>query len=226
MLVAIAVAACGGGGGTPDEGSTTAAGSSSGAATTTGSASADASASAGSDDEGLEEAEGAEETDGPGSPCLGDVELAEVAIELTVNRVFGEDVDAPFDPDQGSHACVGVSDEVVRIYARFGPFDFGEPGSYLGLDVYDGARVYDLATDPAPPGSGEPGLVRFQYDYQIESATTASFGTINQASTGTVDVVALPIDGGAQVEFTAAGEIAAPDGWEFDMHFTAVVPVQ
>jgi hypothetical protein len=175
---------------------------------------------------GSAEGGGAEGGDdgGSGSPCINDqLELTDVVLEFTTNRVLGEDIVAAFDPAQGSSACAWVSDERVQVRARFGPFDLGEPRSSFALTLYDGARVYDLETDPGPPGSGDPGLIEFGFTYMTDSTTTYSFGTINQACVGTVDALALPIDGGTTVEFTGVGELAGPGGWEFDMHFSAVV---
>ncbi len=167
------------------------------------------------------------ETEGARSVCLGDgIELASVSIVFTTNRVLGQDVEAVFDPAQGDWACVYESGGQTTVRAPIGPARFGEPGTLISLAVGDGARLYDLAVDPDPPGSGSPGLVELSYAVPIEPASTASFGTIDQAGTETVDVVALPVAGSTELEFSAAGTIAGVDAWEFDFQVSAVVPVQ
>jgi hypothetical protein len=186
-----------------------------------GSASADASTE-GADDAGDGDEFG--ESGGVLSPCPNDqLELTNVTLEFTLNRVLGEDIAAEFDAAQGSYACAAVGDDFGQVIAHFGPFAFGEPQSALHLDFFDGVRSYDLATDPGPPGTGETGLLGFGYVYQIESASSLDFSTVNQAGIGTVDVVAHPLDGGTNVDFTAVGTIGSPGSWEFDLHFTAVV---
>lgn len=184
---------------------------------------ADEASADGSDDEAGEESDSDSDTasGGPTGSCFpGEIELVDVVVEVTKNRAFGEDVPAVFDAGQGSYACVSVTEERVRLKIAFAPIDH----SYLFLEVYDGVRTYDLATDPAPPGTGDPGLIELGYNLDIGDATTASFGTINQAATGTVDVLALPIDGDTNLEFTAVGEFAQPDGWQFDLHVTGSAP--
>jgi hypothetical protein len=42
--------------------------------------------------------------------------------------------------------------------------------------------------------------------------------------TGTLEFLAVPLDGGSTIEFDAVGEIRGPDGWQFDLHFSATVP--
>lgn len=175
------------------------------------------------DSAGSASSESDSDTDGPSSLCVNDeIELAGVVFDVTTNRVFGEDVDTPFDPAQNSRACLSINEGSVRLIVDYGPFD-PHPLSRLILNVHDGARSYDLAEDPADPGTGERGLIRLSYGLE-EGATTYSFGTVNQAATGTVDVIGLPVDGGLTLEFDAVGEIAGPDGWEFDIHFTGSIP--
>lgn len=86
---------------------------------------------------------------GPAGPCL------PVEVELA----FGEDVPAVFDASQGSYACLSLFDEVVRLKLAFAPIEH----SYLLLEVRDGARTYDLATDPGPPGTGQAGLIELRH---------------------------------------------------------------
>jgi hypothetical protein len=185
-----------------------------------GSLSADASAEA-PEEAGDDEDEG-DESGAPSGPCSEDeVALTNVVLEVTVNRILGEDVAVAFDAD--SWACAQVADDVGLLIVHYGPHEFGEPQSSLRFVLRDGVRTYDLATDPAPPGTGEEGLLYFGHTYQYESASEYGFSTVNQASTGTLDIIAHPLAGDATVEFTAVGTIAGDDGWEFDLRFTGDV---
>jgi hypothetical protein len=150
----------------------------------------------------------------------------DVEVAFVTNRILDEDIPVVFDPDRGSEACVRMDDGWVRVFLAMGPFAEWGPCTMIGLDVGDGARLYDLATDPGPPATGNPGLLQFGNDYQATSSGTWSFSTINQASVGTVDVVSLPVDGETQLEFAAQGAIAGSDGWEFDFHVSATVLAQ
>lgn len=179
------------------------------------------------DDSGDDEAgDDAFATGGPSSPCIGDgIALADVVIDVRTNQVFGEDAAVAFDPEV-DWACVENIDGMVRLRVQHGPPLFGEPGSMVLLAVYDGARIYDLATDPDPPGSGNAGLIELSYNVPFEPAGIAVFDTVNTAATGTVDVIALPTGGGVHHEFHATGEIGGSDGWVFDLHFSGTVPVE
>jgi hypothetical protein len=162
----------------------------------------------------------------PNGPCIDDdILLENVVVEVATNRILGDDVAAVFDPEQGSYACLQFDGEWLKLRALLGPFDLDEPRTRLHLHVADGARLYDLAEDPGPPATGDPGLLGFGNAYQVTVVTTYDFDTINQAGLGTVDVTALPIDGEATLEFTAEGEIAGPDGWQFELHFVGTVPL-
>lgn len=179
----------------------------------------------GGEEAGDDEAGGGIETGGTSSPCIGDsIALENVVFEVQTNRVFGEDAPVAFDPTM-DWACLQDIDGGVRIRVQHGPPLFGEPGSLLTAEIRDGARLYDLATDPDPPGGGSPGLIQLGYMVPFEPAGVAVFDTINTAGTGTVDVIALPGAGEVTVELHAAGEIGGSDGWAFDLHFTAIVPV-
>jgi hypothetical protein len=183
-----------------------------------GDASADATAEAGDDED-----EGGE-SGVPTSPCSQDeLELTNVVLEVAVNRILDEDVAVAFDDD--SWACAQVAQDVGLLMVHYGPHAFGEPQSSLRFVLRDGVRAYDLAMDPAPPGSGEDGLVYFGHTYQYESASTYQFDTSNQAATGTLDILAHPLAGDTTVDFTAVGTIAG-NGWEFDLHFTGDVVAQ
>lgn len=231
-VAVVGVVACTGGDGEDDDGaadsseSAPASESSAGdddGTSSNGSVSADASAEAGDEDEDEDEAgEFGEESGAPTSRCFeGELELTNVVLEVTVNRILGEDIAAAFDED--SWACAYADAEIGQLLVHYGPHAFGEPQNSLRFVLYDGVRSYDLATDPGPPGDGEDGLVYFGHTYQYESASTYQFDTGNQAGTGTLDVLAHPLAGDTNVEFTAVGTIAGDDGWEFDLHFTGDV---
>jgi hypothetical protein len=226
LAVVLGATACSGG---EDDDNDSAAGSSDSAA---GSSSDDGAASSSSgvlsadaSAEAPEEAgddELGDESGAPSGPCLPDeVELTNVVLDVTQNLVQGEDTAAVFDED--SWACAYAEEGLGIVMVHYGPHAFGEPQNTLYFRLHDGVRSYDLATDPAPPGSGEDGAVDFGYSYQYESASFIEFSTRNQASTGTLDVIAHPLAGDATVEFTAVGTIAGDDGWEFDLHFTGDV---
>jgi hypothetical protein len=187
-----------------------------------GDASADVTAEGGDDeDEGEEQGE----SGAPTSPCSEDeLELTNVVLEVAQNRILDEDVAVAFD--DASWACAQVADDVGLLIVHYGPHAFGEPQSSLRFVLRDGVRAYDLAMDPAPPGSGDDGLLYFGHTYQYESASTYQFDTSNQAATGTLDILAHPLAGDTTVEFTAVGTIAGNEGWEFDLHFTADVVAQ
>jgi hypothetical protein len=180
---------------------------------------ADATSSTTRDD--AAEGSGSEESGGAPSLCNErELQLVDVELQFEVHRVAGEDLVAHWDPAQGSHACARVFDEHVVIQAWFGPFDDGMPLSHLYIDILDGARLYDLSVDAVPGDElGEFGVIQLSYGYETEPAHILLFDTANSGGIGTVDVVALPVDGVANVEFTAAGAIPSRGGWEFDLSF-------
>jgi hypothetical protein len=161
---------------------------------------------------------------GGGEECFGKIQLQDVEMEIATNRIMGEDIAAAFDPDQGSVACLRLDDGWARLYLQLAPFDWGGACTTINVDIGDGARLYDLATDPGPPGTGQRGLLGVGNAYQASGTTTLSYSTINQAGVGSVDVVSLPVDGETTLELAAQGAIVTPDGWEFDFHITATVP--
>jgi hypothetical protein len=150
-------------------------------------------------------------------------DLVDVDMQIAVNRVAGDDVLAEWDPAQGSHACVQVLEDRVGISVEVGPFDGGTALGRIYLEVLDGIRVYDISVDAEPFDElGGFGALQLSYSYDVEGPPTLVFNTGNSGGVGMVDVVALPIDGGANVEFTAVGAIPSKGGWEFDLSFRAV----
>jgi hypothetical protein len=152
----------------------------------------------------------------------GDLELVGVVLDVTTHRISDQDIAMSYDTAQGSRACATVLEDGILVSVSAGPFDRGFPQSNLRLTVRDGARLYDLEVDAGPPGMGIAGDIQLSYAYELGPMTT-SYDTINQAGTGTVDVLALPLDGGTSFEFAAQGEIAGSDGWVFDLSFAGVV---
>lgn len=216
----------------PGSSSSTSSGDTATTSTTTSSTSTPAETTTGSDTEpatgtaGSESGESDSDTDpatdsGSSSSCINEqIELTGVVLDITTNQALGEDVAATFDQAQGSVACFSL--DRMQLTLDYGPFDAG-PRSRLILEVLDGARTYDLAVDPGAPASGETGLIGLSYAL-ADGPATYGFSTLNQAATGTVDVASLPVDGSLSLEFDAVGEIAAPDGWSFDMHFEGTIP--
>jgi hypothetical protein len=191
-------------------------------ASTSGALSADASAEA---PEEAGDDELGEDSGAPSGPCLPDeVALTNVVLDVTHNRIQGEDIASVFDED--SWACAFSEEGLGILMVHYGAQAFGEPQNTLYFRLHDGVRTYDLATDPAPPLSGEDGAVDLGHSYQFESASSIEFSTRNHASTGTLDVVAHPLAGDTTVEFTAVGTIGGDDGWAFDLHFTGDVVAQ
>lgn len=197
--------------------------STSDATTSSGSSSENGDTTIASADASAEESDEQSGTGEPGGPCSpGDLELGDVVLDVTTNRVMDEDVATPFDPAQGSSACVQVAGSEAMLFVQYGPFDFDGLQSSLQLTV-SAVGEYDLATDAGIPGSGMGGEIELSYSYDFEPATSASYSTQNQAATGTLDVTAIPTDGGTTFEFSAQGEIAGADGWQFDLSFTGTV---
>lgn len=200
-------AATGTGAGTSSEGSA----DTTGGATSSGSASASASASAGTTGE-------------PAGDCdPGDIVLESVMLEVETQRIQGGDLATPYEADLGSRACVSGSNELVRLILDYGPFEFDGLQSRLVLEIGDGARTYDLATDAGVPLMDMPGSIRISYSYDNESASTISYDTRNHAATGTIEVTALPDGAGTPFVFTAQGQVGDADGWVFDLSFSALV---
>lgn len=154
--------------------------------------------------------------------CTDDAQLRDVSVSVVSNSFGREDVPLEFDASRGSVACWGLSPTGgVRIEVFLGPFDICEPQTRVTLTVYDGARLYDLETDPGPPGMLEPGLVRLGGSYEPTFAFHTSYDTINSRGFGTVDVRELPTDEGVRFEFHAVGWVGAADGWVFDLEVGA-----
>jgi hypothetical protein len=184
----------------------------------------DGPASGSAEDDPREDSDEGSDTEGPGSPCSdGMIELEGVVVEVATNRVLGDD--APVEYDAESFACLYADDGAVSLRVTIGPSDRWGPRSHVKLTIYDGARAYDLATDAAPPNSGEDGSIDLSYTYAIDRSSTVVFETAHHVGTGTVSVVEIGT-GDTNVDVTFTGELGAPDGWEFDLHVTGVVPVE
>jgi hypothetical protein len=185
-------------------------------------------------EEGGYESGGATESGEPYDPCLGAQPLTDVQLSFSLHRINGEDITTLYDESMGGLACYSFEDPCDIMDADtgcsspggdhlrllFGTAEFGEPRETLVVRVSDGARDYDLATEAGAPASGVPGLISFNYSYQVDGASRAGYGTDNQAAMGIVSVNEVPSDGSSKLAFTAVGGIA---DWEFNLNFSAAL---
>jgi hypothetical protein len=154
-------------------------------------------------------------TGGVASSCgSAAIELQNVEVTASMNRILGSDLALEFDAAAGHYACLQEDGQRVRISAFIGPLD--HPVAFIVLDVRDGEGAYDLAT-------ADFEAIELTIHHQMDDATVV-FGTATHDATGTVDVIALPREQSTSVDLTAVGEIGGADGWVFDFNLAGVAP--